>query len=80
MQGFDWEQHRVELDRIFFKDFSLVPRQVSTCTHIKSNISLAEGVRSILNSGLSSVVINSFNFGNRLKHAQKVWEYIDYGF
>ncbi len=31
MQGFDWEQHRVELDRIFFKDFNLVPRQVSTC-------------------------------------------------
>ncbi|XP_064390174.1 probable ATP-dependent RNA helicase DHX34 isoform X2 [Halichondria panicea] len=26
MQGFDWEQHRVELDRIFFKDFNLVPR------------------------------------------------------
>jgi len=22
----DWEQHRTELDRIFFKDFTLTPR------------------------------------------------------
>ena len=22
----DWEQHRTELDRIFFKDFTLIPR------------------------------------------------------
>ena len=26
MEEFEWERHRTELDKIFFKDFSLVPR------------------------------------------------------
>ncbi len=26
MEEFEWEKHKTELDRIFFKDFPLVPR------------------------------------------------------
>lgn len=28
LERFEWEKHKTELDRIFFKDFSLVPRCV----------------------------------------------------
>ena len=29
IRSFDWQKHRSELDRIFFKSFPLVPRSVS---------------------------------------------------
>lgn len=36
MADFDWDEHKTDLDRIFFKDFPLVPRLDITTMHLST--------------------------------------------